>query len=927
MRTEQKTKMSLWPRFGSALSAALLAAGCAALPGSAPADGRAALPRGAVALFDGGSLEGWQQVGPGRFTLQPDGSLLTEGGMGLLYYNRPFRDFVLELDYRTDSRGANSGIFVRFPERPADPMDAVRGGYEIQIDDNARDPQHVTGAIYGVAAPSEVASRPAGEWNHYRIEVTGQRYRVYLNGVKVNDFFGTRAQQGYVGLQNHDPDSRVYFRNVRVTPLRVPNAPQSLADLFTTRERREPVRVLMMTATTGWRHGDAIEAAREVTEDLERTTELQFDATEDVSVLTPENLAKYDVLLFANSTLRVAEPDDTTSRQPTDENRNHQNPAPKLTKAQEQAVLDFVRSGKGVALVHSAMDALYGSAGYREMVGGGLFESHPWTQHVRVDVEDPTNPAVRHLGTGFGIRDEIYVLDRNPRWNSRVLLSLDMPSVGVETGSAAPDRDDYPLSWARRYGQGRVFATVLGHFPDVWRSPAFAQHLVEGLRIAAGRTEADLSGHRVKETIAKDVWPDDLVADEQGNVWIAELTGRILRYDGATKQTATVATIPTTDPMNIEHGVLGIEIDPNFYRGEPYLYVFYTRPEVFVNTLSRFTYRDGKIDLSSEKVLLRVPTEPACCHQAGDLEWGPNQTLFVSTGDTGQSGTKPDQEIPESRIQAFVERNELTDYHWSRLVDSERTSQNLAELRGKILRVNKDGTIPKDNPFYGKPGVRWEIYAYGLRNPYRFKYDRETGRLFIGVVGPDEQTTYDEYNVSRRGGENFGWPRDAGRLLYNEWTPEMTPAWTAPVWEYTYATGGRSASGGPVYRSRGKHAFPQLQGKALVYDWSRKWLKYGDVVNGTFASDTTGDVRADERQFTRNATRMANIKTFDVLQGTSPISMDVGPDGCIYVAEFTGFWRPAPGANVSRYCWVQDSPPAAAGAPASTAGPSPTGSR
>jgi cytochrome c len=908
MQVEHKEKMSVWLGIGSLLSAALLAAGCAGVQGGAAAEGRVAAPRGVVVLFDGRSLDGWQQVGPGRFVLQPDGSLLTEGGMGLLYYaRRPFRDFVLELVYRADSRGANSGVFVRFPERPDDPWDAVNGGYEIQIDDNARDPIHTTGAIYSFAAPSQAAARPAGEWNHYRIEVTGQRYQVYLNGEKVNDFFGTRGREGYIGLQNHDPDSRVYFKNVRVTPLSVPNAPQSVADIVAVREKREPIRVLMVTATTGWRHGDAIQAAREVMEDVERTTEFQFDATEDVAALTPENLAKYDVLLFANSTLRVAEPDQPDAEIPTDENRNHPNPAPKLTKAQEQAVLDFVRSGKGVALAHSALDAFYGSTGYREMVGGGLFESHPWTQHVRVDVEEPSNPAAGHLGSSFGIRDEIYVLDRNPRWNSRVLLSLNMPSVGVEQGSPTADRDDHPLSWVRRYGQGRVFATVLGHFPDVWRSPAYVRHLLEGMRIAAGRTEADLSGHRVKETIAKDVWPDDLVADEQGNVWIAELTGKIHRYDAATKQTGVVAEIRTTDPMNIEHGVYGIEVDPDFYRGEPYLYIFYAQPETFINTLSRFTYRDGKIDLSTEKVLLRVPTEPACCHQAGDLEWGPNQTLFVSTGDTGQSGTKPDQEVPESRIQKFVERESLTDYHWSRLVDSERTSQNLAELRGKILRINKDGTIPRDNPFYGKPGVRWEIYAYGLRNPYRIKFDRETGRLFIGVVGPDEQTTYDEYNVAIRGGENFGWPRDNGLLFYNEWKPEMIPGWTPPTWEYTYATGGRSASGGPVYRSKGKHAFPdRFQGKAFVYDWSRKWIKYGDVVNGTFASDTTGDVRSDDWQFRTGAKRLMNIKTFDVLEGTSPISMDVGPDGCLYLAEFDGFWRPAPKANVSRYCWVQD---------------------
>ena len=131
------------------------------------------------------------------------------------------------------------------------------------------------------------------------------------------------------------------------------------------------------------------------------------------------------------------------------------------------------------------------------MIAGGLFQSHPWTRHGRANVEDPGNPAVAHLGDGFGLRDEVYVTDTSPRWNSRVLLSLDMPSVGVEAGYADRTTDDYPLSWIRSYGKGKVFVTVLGHFADVWRNPAFLEHVVQGTRMVAGRLPADISGHRV----------------------------------------------------------------------------------------------------------------------------------------------------------------------------------------------------------------------------------------------------------------------------------------------------------------------------------------------------------------------------------------------------------------------------------------------
>ena len=896
-------------RFRIPAAAAMVAALLAGCAGSQCGPAGAGAARGCLVLFDGQDTEGWRQIGPGGFSIQPDGSLLSEGGMGLLYYaERPFRDFVLELEYRTDSRGANSGIFLRFPEQTDDPWVPVEAGYEIQIDD-AQGPQEQTGSVYTFAAPSRLATRPVGEWNQYRIEVRGQRYEIYLNGEKVNDFIGNRGREGYIGLQNHDADSRVWFRDIRVTPLQAQNAPERLADLFQP-GGEAPIRTLVITTTHGFRHTEAIEAIGEVLPELASTTEFDFDLTEDLSVLTSENLANYDLLFLANATLR-AEPEERTEAA-IEETRTAEVANP-VTLAQQRAIVDFVRSGKGLIAAHAGLDALYGFDEYREMIGGGLFESHPWTRSVRINVEDFENSATAHLGDGFWIRDEIYVQDQNPRWNSHVLMSLDMPSVGVTVGSEDATRDDYPISWVRRYGEGRVFATKLGHFGDVWRNPAFLTHLLEGMRQAAGRVEADFSGHRVKETVVEDVWPDDLAIDERGVVWIVELTGRVFRYDPETDASTHVATIETTDPTNIEHGLYGIEIDPEFYQGEPYIYLYYAEPETFVNTLSRYVFRDGRIDLSTEEVLLRVPTEPACCHQAGDLEWGPDGTLFVSTGDTGQSGTRPSQEITTEAIEAFVERSRLTDYHWSRLTDSERTSQNLQDLRGKVLRINKDGSIPRDNPFYGEPGVRWEIYSYGLRNPYRIKWDDPTERLFIGIVGPDEQTTYDWYNLAENGGENFGWPRSTGRLFYNEWAPQMIPSYVPPIWEYTYATGSRSATFGPIYRSDGEHALPDIfDGRVFVYDWSRKWIKWGDVVNGIFESDIESSVRQDGRQFRIPAKRLANLKTFDVLGATSPISMELAPDGCMYLAEFTGFWGPAPGSNVSRYCWERDQPAAGA---------------
>ena len=245
------------------------------------------------------------------------------------------------------------------------------------------------------------------------------------------------------------------------------------------------------------------------------------------------------------------------------------------------------------------------------------------------------------------------MLDENPRWNARVLMSLDMESVTAVDDVAGRERNDYPIAWIRNHNVGRVFVTKLGHFPDVWTTPAFLEHVLQGLRMAAGRVEADFSGHRVKETIAEDVWPDDLAVDERGNVWIAELRGKVHRYDAVSGVVEQTAQLATTDPTNIEHGLYGIEVDPSFYDGEPYVYLYYAEQGTFINTLSRFEYQDGRINLASEHVLLRVPTEPTCCHQGGDIEWGSDSTLFLSTGDAGMSEVRPGWEMSEEQIEAF----------------------------------------------------------------------------------------------------------------------------------------------------------------------------------------------------------------------------------------------------------------------------------
>lgn len=173
-------------------------------------------------LFDGKTLNGWKMAGKGSFVvLQKENVLQTHGGMGLLwYYKRKFKDFTLELEWKVSSKRDNSGVFVRFPNPGDDPCVAVRHGYEVQIDDLAQPdgkPFHGTGAIYDFAAPFTIKLKPIGRWNTLQIMVEMQKYIVIVNKtVVISNFTGNRQLEGYVGLQNHDDRSKVFFRNIKI---------------------------------------------------------------------------------------------------------------------------------------------------------------------------------------------------------------------------------------------------------------------------------------------------------------------------------------------------------------------------------------------------------------------------------------------------------------------------------------------------------------------------------------------------------------------------------------------------------------------------------------------------------------------------------------------------------------------------------------
>ncbi|MCH7837444.1 MAG: DUF1080 domain-containing protein [Chloroflexi bacterium] len=185
-------------------------------------------------LFNGRDLTGWEMAGKGSFTVQ-DGLLLTSGGMGLLWYSEAkFGDVSLRVVYRVSRPEDNSGVFVRIAERPPDVWYAVHHGYEVQILADA-DEWHRTGCIYSMTKALSDVQKGPGEWNVMEIAMRGPAIDVTLNGAAVSHFSsddpapprqfpyeperGPRPEHGYVGLQNHDDESRVAFREVSIGPL------------------------------------------------------------------------------------------------------------------------------------------------------------------------------------------------------------------------------------------------------------------------------------------------------------------------------------------------------------------------------------------------------------------------------------------------------------------------------------------------------------------------------------------------------------------------------------------------------------------------------------------------------------------------------------------------------------------------------------
>lgn len=258
--------------------------------------------------------------------------------------------------------------------------------------------------------------------------------------------------------------------------------------------------VLVFSKTNGFRHS-SIEVGTQAMKMLgEKTGAFNVTATEDEKIFTPETLKKFDAIIFLNTTGEVFRPKDMPSDSA-------------LRYAEEQkeikyknALLDFVRNGKGLVGMHSATDTCAGWPEYQEMMGG-TFGGHPWHENVGVRNLDPASPINKVFNQkGFEITDEIY------QWKPgsfsttqhRVLLALDTEAVTnmKKDGTNGPTAL-YPISVMRKYGEGRVFYCSLGHREEIYWNPNILQHYLAGIQFALGDLEAETETGNAFDPTAK----------------------------------------------------------------------------------------------------------------------------------------------------------------------------------------------------------------------------------------------------------------------------------------------------------------------------------------------------------------------------------------------------------------------------------------
>ena len=306
-----------------------------------------------------------------------------------------------------------------------------------------------------------------------------------------------------------------------------------------------------------------------------------------------------------------------------------------------------------------------------------------------------------------------------------------------------------------------------------------------------GSLEAQLLNDLIFEPVANGLALPVNIAhpgDGSGRLFINEQSGRIKIYDGNDVLAAPFLDISARVSCCRERGLLGLAFHPN-YEENGRFFLNYTNGSGDTVISEFLVSGDPNFALPDSERMLLTFNQPFRNHNGGQLNFGPDGFLYIATGDGGNAG------------------------------DPGNRGQELTTLLGKLLRIDVDSgapfAIPPSNPFVGQP-VRGEIWAYGLRNPWRFSFDRETGDLFIGDVGQDAFEEVDFQPAGSAGGENYGWRRMEGNQCFIPAFGCNDGSLVLPIISYPHTGEGASVTGG--YRYRGVK-FPPLEGTYFFSDF------------------------------------------------------------------------------------------------------------
>lgn len=248
---------------------------------------------------------------------------------------------------------------------------------------------------------------------------------------------------------------------------------------------KKPRKVLLFSKTNGFRHGSISVGVKSLTMLGEKTGAFTAEHSEDEAVFAPKNLQKYDLVIMVNTTGEIFRP----RQWPKD--AAEKNAAQEKEIAYKQALIDFVKNGKGLAGTHSATDTYKNWKEYNDMMGGA-FDGHPWHMDVPVRILGGDHPLTKVFGgQGFTVKDEIYQFrgnTANPK-DRRMLLSLAPDFKELKRGKRKDNF--YPISWIMNYGKGRTFYCSLGHRDEIYWNPIVLEHYLAGFQYALGDLEAD----------------------------------------------------------------------------------------------------------------------------------------------------------------------------------------------------------------------------------------------------------------------------------------------------------------------------------------------------------------------------------------------------------------------------------------------------